>query len=271
MANEILKCDGTDPVYIPNWDNVVGALTLSDGGMAGNLLTLARVHLEDSADKGELTEENVGQVYSAAIVESMKSAIMFELSKGKAQVEICLLKENIAKSQCECENDTNRTDSTISLNAAQENKLACDCCNASRQTDLQKIKNDCECANDSSRTYTQRYSAECECNNKSKSTDGQISKWECDCANSEFNADTQRTKAECDCANSSALATQQAALYGAQAAGFDDNAKQKLYETQMAAWSMVFADTSLDVVTSSIAEDEITSVYSNLKSSVGVS
>ncbi len=141
----------------------------------------------------------------------------------------------IAKLTCDCNNETTMTDSKVSLNAAQENKLACECCNDSKRTEAQIVKWECECGNETSRTS------------------GQLDKWVCDCDNA-----TDMKDADV------ALKGSQQTLYGRQAEGFDDNANQKLYESQLQAWSMVFADTELETVTNSIAEDQLCHTYSRI-------
>jgi len=79
----------------------------------------------------------------------------------------------------------------------------------------------------------------------------------------------QVEKSKCDCANSTMLNTAQTALYNRQTEGFDDNAKQKLYDTQIQAWAMVFADTSLESVTPSISTPHITDTFNNLSERLG--
>jgi len=272
MADDaIMKCDGTDPIHIPDWEPIVGERTLENGGRVGDLLTITRAHIEDAKEKGELREEDAGAAYSNAILESMKSAIAFELAYSKSQLEVCFLRAQIDKLKCDCENDTLKTASQISLNLAQESKLKCDC-------DNDKIRTE----NDTKKTASQIKLNDqqiekliCDCKNDTDKTDSQISlnaaqenKLACDCCNASANtaADVeyrmqQIEKSKCDCSNSSLIAGRQAKLYERQAEGFNDNANQKLYDSQLSAWSMVFADTDLDVVTASINETNITHSY----------
>ncbi len=97
-------------------------------------------------------------------------------------------------------------DSKISLNAAQENKLACDCCNASKLADADVI-----------------------------------------------------------------LKAQQGALYDRQRQGFDDNARQKLFDSQLNSWAMVFADTALEEVVAPTNEQQICETYNAVKAGLGIS
>lgn len=96
---------------------------------------------------------------------------------------------------------------------------------------------------------------ECQCDNEIKSTDSKIS----------LNA-AQESKLACDCCNQSTLIKAQASLYNRQAEGFNDHANQKLYETQLQAWAMVFADTNQDEVNPTIEDSEICNSYHRLAS-----
>ena len=119
MAEEILSCDGTDPVKKVDWSNVVGDKTIDDGGFFGDLLHLTRVHLEDSKNKGELREADAGVAYSAAIMESMKEAIKFELNEKKNQLELCFLQAQIDKLRADIINDECIAKATCALKAAE--------------------------------------------------------------------------------------------------------------------------------------------------------
>ncbi len=267
MAYELLHCDGTDEIYKPEWPPIVGDKTLEDGGRVGDLLTIARVHLQDAKKRGELREQDSGEAYSAAILEAFKSAIMFELSYTKAQLDTCLLKAQIDKLICDCNNDTKRTDSQVSLNLAQEAKLVCDCNNETRMTTSKIALND-----------AQMEKLECDCENETDMTASRISlnaaqenKLACDCCNDSARtaADVkyrmeQIEKSKCDCENSTKMADAQSSLYTRQARGFDDHILSKLYDQQLNAWAMVFADTDLPEVTDSIKEPNINETYKRL-------
>ena len=267
MADEILRCDGTDPVYEPNWDNIVGEKTLDSGGYVGDLLTLVRIHLEDAKDRGELREEDAGNAYAQAIIASMKDAIDFELQWPKASLELCYLQAQIDKLQCDCDNQTlstassievnnaqiekmkcdcandiDRTASTIALNAANENKLACDCCNNSKATESKILVDEaqidkmvCECCNDTTAT------------------------------NSKVSLDrAQEEKLECDCTNEKNLAASKVQLTNKQIADIEYKARQKLYDAQLVAWAIVFQDADLDTVPSSLSENSIDKSYQEI-------
>ena len=58
---------------------------------------------------------------------------------------------------------------------------------------------------------------------------------------------------------------EQTALYKRQREGFDDNKYQKLFETQMNAWSLMFSSGLLADKPSIISDDSASSLYNKLK------
>ena len=125
----------------------------------------------------------------------------------------------------------------------------------------------------------------CDCENDTLKTESQVSlnaaqenKLACECCNASALASAdiqyrmqQIEKSICDCENSSMLAEKQSELYGRQAEGFDDNANQKLYDSQLSAWSMVFADTDLETITPSITTPHVSDTYNRLSARLGSS
>jgi len=55
-----------------------------------------------------------------------------------------------------------------------------------------------------------------------------------------------------------------------QEKGFDDNMKLKLFEAQINAWSMMFSSGMLNTEPSIISNDEVTTLYNNIKSELGL-
>jgi len=80
-----------------DWDNVVGKCTLEDGGYVGDLLSIARLHLADAKKLGQLTNQEVGQVYAAVIPAAFKDGIGY--IKVASDIEIA--NETVAKTQAE--------------------------------------------------------------------------------------------------------------------------------------------------------------------------
>lgn len=195
-----------------DWLNVVGEKTIDDGGYVSDLFTIVRKHLEEAKVNGEITEHEVGATLASSIPAILNNAINFEISEVLQERQICKVDAEIAEiakessrrdcvTQNECENKTKSTDSAVSLNLAQENKLACDCCNATKLA----------------------------------------------------NADVL-------------LKNRQKQLYERQIEGFNDNANQKVYESQLQAWSIVFQDADLDYVTPSLEDSHINDSFNRIRS-----
>ncbi len=466
MSDEILNCDGTDTVRKVDWTNIIGDKTLDDSGYFGDLLDVSIMHLEESMNKGQLKEAEVGIALGASIVESMKESIRFEISENKTQLELCFLQAQIDKLRADILNDKCLADAECKLKAAQtlkveeetdlvsekiksevkhnepdgiydqqiykmqedvllakenvkiaiskenreyvdmianidkvmgynyqldadgyierdsltdagDGKLDADVEKVVKETELivEKIESEdknnmtdgmidqqidemiakveiaktqvaldqansiaeidkvmgyyytldpdgnivvgdssgdgkldaevekifaekdliveqdneiplesarrdcttesqckvndqqieklvCDCTNDTTMTDSkvslnaaQENKLACECCNESKRVEGQLVKWECDCDNA-----TEMKDADI------ALKGTQGALYTRQAQGFDDNANQKLYESQLSAWSMVFQDVELDCVTPSVDDNQICQSYNRIRS-----
>ena len=69
------------------WDTIVGKSTVDDGGYIGSLLTLSRAHLVDARDKGQLTDSQVGEVYSSLIPSAIQAGISFGFEKKTKEYE----------------------------------------------------------------------------------------------------------------------------------------------------------------------------------------
>lgn len=63
----------------------------------------------------------------------------------------------------------------------------------------------------------------------------------------------------------------QVQLYQRQKQGFDDNLKQKLFETQMGAWSTMFNSGLLTDKPAVISNDEASALYNSFKTELGIS
>jgi len=78
-----------------NWTNIIGTKTIADGGYIGDLLTVARAHVEDSLNKGELTQEEVGKIYSQMIPAAFQQGINLEIK----DIELAMEQEKIRLSK----------------------------------------------------------------------------------------------------------------------------------------------------------------------------
>ena len=142
--------------------------------------------------------------------------------------QVDLNEANVIRLQCSCTNETTKTASQVALDKANITRLQCACANETAST---------------------------------------LSK-------SSLNT-AQEVKLVCDCTNSSALRVadvalkgEQGKLYERQAKGFDDSANQKLFDSQLSAWSMVFADTDQEIVTSPLQDAQICESYTRIRNNL---
>lgn len=108
------------------WEKVVGSKTVSDGGYFGDLLTIARAHVDDAVKANRLTSAQAGEIYTAMIPAAMQQSMQFELSEAltEAQIADALAKTEIAQKESEL------NQAVLSL---QADKLASDTDIAERQ------------------------------------------------------------------------------------------------------------------------------------------
>ena len=85
------------------WEKVVGSKTVSDGGYFGDLLTIARAHVDDAVKANRLTSAQAGEIYTAMIPAAMQQSMQFELSEAltEAQIADALAKTEIAQKESE--------------------------------------------------------------------------------------------------------------------------------------------------------------------------
>jgi hypothetical protein len=62
--------------------------TLADGGYAGDLMAVARAHIDDAIKTGRLTQKDAGQVYSSMIPAAISSAASFILNDAMQTAQI---------------------------------------------------------------------------------------------------------------------------------------------------------------------------------------
>ncbi len=156
-----IDCSGIDKIQ---WDDIVGDKTLLDGGHFGDLMEIGREHIQDAKYKGELTEQDAGQVYSALITTSIHEAINFELVAALRDMEMCKIKNEIENEKClaaaECalkDAQTNEipleslrrdctTDAECDLKQAQEDEIPLESarrdCTTEAECDLKQAQED---------------------------------------------------------------------------------------------------------------------------------
>ena len=70
------------------WSDVVGAGTLADGGHIGDLLKIARAHVDDAVRQNRLTQKDARQVYTAMIPAAIQNAMKFVMDEQLLESQI---------------------------------------------------------------------------------------------------------------------------------------------------------------------------------------
>jgi len=70
------------------WYDVTGDLSIASGGFVGDLLTLARAHVDAAIKNNELTKEAAGEIYTAMIPAAMQNGIGFAMQEELTEAKI---------------------------------------------------------------------------------------------------------------------------------------------------------------------------------------
>lgn len=70
------------------WGDIVGSLIVGDGGYVGDLLALARDHIDDAVSNNELTVEQAGEIFTAMIPAAFQNAIHFGMNEQLLEAQI---------------------------------------------------------------------------------------------------------------------------------------------------------------------------------------
>lgn len=62
-----------------NWKNLVGDKQLGNGGYVGDLMTLAREHIDDAVAKNRITRDQAGEIYTAMIPAAFQTALSYSM------------------------------------------------------------------------------------------------------------------------------------------------------------------------------------------------
>ena len=65
------------------WNDIIGDKTLIAGGYVGDLLTVARAHIDDALNKNHITQAQAGEIYTAMIPSAFQNGIGFEVEQEK--------------------------------------------------------------------------------------------------------------------------------------------------------------------------------------------
>ena len=64
-----------------NWDEIVGEQTIENGGYVGDLLKVARAHIDASVAANRLTQSQAGQVYATMVDSAIKTGVQYAVEK----------------------------------------------------------------------------------------------------------------------------------------------------------------------------------------------
>jgi len=70
------------------WEDVIGQKTIDDGGYVGDLLTIARAHIDDAVTKQKLTSAQSGEIYTAMIPAAMQNGIGFAMQEELTEAKV---------------------------------------------------------------------------------------------------------------------------------------------------------------------------------------
>jgi len=88
-----------------NWNDIIGDKTVSNGGYAGDLMSVARAHIQDAKDSQQITQEQAGEIYSAMIPTAITGAIKYAMDEQlvEAQIEKANAEVELARTQADRE------------------------------------------------------------------------------------------------------------------------------------------------------------------------
>ena len=64
-----------------DWTKIVGTSTVEDGGYVGDLLQVARAHIDASVASNRLTQNQAGQVYATMVDSAIKTGVQYAIEE----------------------------------------------------------------------------------------------------------------------------------------------------------------------------------------------
>jgi len=95
------------------WSDIVGDKTITAGGFMGDLLTIARVHVDKAVDDNRLTQTQAGEIYTAMIPAAMQEAVRFVLDEKLKEAQITDTAANTAIREAELVAKRNLTEAEL--------------------------------------------------------------------------------------------------------------------------------------------------------------
>ena len=75
------------------WEDVIGQMTITDGGYVGDLMTVARAHIDDAVAKQRLTSAQAGEIYAAMIPSAFQNGIGFTMQEKSTEASVAKIQE----------------------------------------------------------------------------------------------------------------------------------------------------------------------------------
>lgn len=77
------------------WSDVVGDGTLANGGYVGDLMEVARAHIDESVRLNRLKQDEAGQVYASMIENAIQTGIKYAIDEES--LRLGLIPSTLAK------------------------------------------------------------------------------------------------------------------------------------------------------------------------------
>lgn len=78
-----------------NWADVIGEGTLTDGGFIGDIMTVARAHIDESVRLNRLKQDEAGQVYASMIQNAIQTGVKYAIDEES--LKLGLIPSTLAK------------------------------------------------------------------------------------------------------------------------------------------------------------------------------
>jgi len=68
-----------------DWKKIVGKKTIKDGGYVGDMMTVARIHINDAKRIGNITQSEAGAIYTNMISAAFQYAVQYAMGEAAAE------------------------------------------------------------------------------------------------------------------------------------------------------------------------------------------
>lgn len=78
-----------------DWNDVIGEKTLDNGGFIGDIMTVARAHIDASVSANRLTQAQAGEVYAAMIQSAIQTGVKYSIDEET--IKLSLITSTLSK------------------------------------------------------------------------------------------------------------------------------------------------------------------------------